>query len=193
MTINRKRGHVLGLALAAGTMALGGCAADDGDGLAVTCEGKCDGVGERIKSAYSDMKKVDRGDFATLGVNFVADELNGLIEVFDWEQIRFGDDVTVYALDDVAGDDLTVRSLERLLDGLTAMYGNNSLTTEVASVRRNHLASSGDNFYGEASFEVQPGVSFDWGFDAGLDQEAKVRVGFGRELRAVRFVKVALA
>ena len=53
-----------------------GCATEDvGEELAVTCDGKCDGIGS-LRSLIRDAKELDLGDLVAVGSKFAADGLN---------------------------------------------------------------------------------------------------------------------
>jgi hypothetical protein len=167
-----------------GALALG-CstsAASDGDSpdgpesLNVTCEGKCDGWGS-ITSLWRDAKKLDLGDLLGVGAGFASEALNDSLSLSDYAGIQLGAP-KAYATAEKAKDDLTLGNLDSLATGLAVAYGERELTTEVNQLRRDHLHASGDQVYGEFSFQTSAAFGHNWGLTAAGLGGASVALGF---------------
>ncbi len=160
------------------TIALAACADQpDGEDLGVTCEGKCDGIGN-LKSFIRDARELDLGDLVAVGSKLGAEQLSDGLSSTDFATIKI-DEPRFFALPSVAEPDLTLENIDTLVSGLAARYGERELSTEVNEVRRAHLMSSGDKVFVESAFRVGGNLNADWGHAVGGFDNAAVRVGFG--------------
>lgn len=145
--------------------------------LAVSCEGKCDGLSE-IRSLYRDVRGVDLGDLASLGGRIASDELEDALEVGGLG-LRV-DAPVAYGLSEDIEDRRTesLRDLDELVSGLAHRFGEQELTTQVNDVRRRHLQTSDDVVFVEAAFGLRGDLG--WGHDVGgLADDGWARVGLG--------------
>lgn len=177
-------------------IALVSCATEpEGEDIAVSCEGKCDGIGN-LKSFIRDAKELDLGDLVAVGSKFAADELTSALSVSDFASIRI-DEPRFFALPGVSEPDLTLENLDQLLTGLAARYGERELSTEVNAVRRAHLMASGDKVFVESAFRIGGNLNADWGNVVGGFDAANMHVGFGvggsLEARVIGAYKTELA
>lgn len=157
---------------------LASCAAEpEGEDVGVTCEGKCDGIGN-LKSFIRDAKELDLGDLVAVGSKLGADGLSDGLSSSDFATIKV-DEPRFFALPSVSEPDLTLENLDELVSGLAARYGERELSTEVNQVRRAHLMASGDKVFVESAFRIGGNVNADWGHAVGGLDTAAVRVGFG--------------
>jgi hypothetical protein len=187
-------------AIALVAAALGGCASSEHEELAVSCAGKCDGF-DSIKSLVADARKLDVGDLISIGASFATEELNDQLSLSDYARLQLGP-TSLYALPEVARDDLTLKNIDALVSGLAARFGESALTTEVNAIRADELRESGNRVYGESAFKIGGGLNHGWslgtfgfgdsetgaatlGFDAGGELEARVIAAFPREGAAV--------
>ena len=119
MTFLRK---IPALSLAAAvTAAASGCAppADEGEELAVTCEGKCDGLSS-VHSVLRDVSKVDTNDFMSLGAGELwkaaAKALNLSFNGVSFASVQI-QPPKAYALTSDAANDLTLGDISKLVSG----------------------------------------------------------------------------
>jgi hypothetical protein len=158
------------------SLLLAACATSEPEGeeLSVTCEGKCDGIGN-LKSFIRDAKELDLGDLVAVGSKLGADEISGALSG-DFASIKL-DEPRFFALPGVAEPDLTLENIDTLVSGLAARFGERELSTEVNAVRRAHLMAGSDKVFVESAFRL--GGNSDWGNNVGGFDNASVRIGFG--------------
>ncbi len=130
----------------------------------------------QLRDLYEDGKNLDLNDLLSVASGFATDELNDALSLSAFANIRVAP-TELYALGEVAQHDLTLHSLDALVSGLVSAYGETELTTEVNTVRRNHLLGSSDVVYGESAFSVSLGLH-DWGHSVGGFDEVTTRIGF---------------
>lgn len=168
-----------GALLAAASLTVAGCAADDGDTLAVSCEGKCDGLSS-VKSLLADWKKLDVGDLVSVGAGFATDALNDQLVAGDYNRMSLAP-TSLYGTTATANSDATIADLNALVAGLAARFGETSLSTEANRVRLATLQSQPDAVFAESAFRVAAGLGHNWnvatrGF--GSDATANAVLGF---------------
>ena len=180
------------LAVATAALALSACAAPSGgssaEELGVTCAGKCDGLGTKIKSLYREARSLSRDDLLIIGAGLATDEIN---DELVWGDVAAEiDEPEFYSVredlhhGEIVEDVLDCQvpytcDLDRLVTGIAARYGERELSTEVNRIRREHLRSSDDSAYVEASFELSGNFAKNWSFETGgLADDGFVAVGF---------------
>lgn len=184
------RHPLLAAALFATSLLTVGCTDGlDGDELAITCEGKCDGLSS-VKALVADAKKLDLQDLINIGAGYATDGLNDALSVGNYAALRL-QPTELYAPAAVASADLTLKNLDSLVSGLASKYGESALTTEINKVRSEYLATSGKRVYAESAFTIAANLGHNWvlptkgfgrdangvvtlGFDAGAALEARV-------------------
>ena len=192
------------LSAALGTSALfGSVACTDGladDELAITCEGKCDGLSS-VRSLVADAKKLDLNDLINVGASYATDALNDALGASSYGGITISP-TELYAPATVAAGDLTLKNLDALVSGLASRFGESALTTEVNKVRAEYLAQSGKRVYAESAFRLTAALGHNWGittkgfgaagtgaatlgFDVRGDLEARVISAHDRESSAL--------
>ena len=164
-----------------GCLASPGCSAATPDNaspdapayLSVSCEGKCDGWGS-IESLWQDAGTLDLGDLLAVGAGLATDELNQKLAACTYASIKLGE-TKLYSTADRAANDLTVGNLDKLTSGLAVVYGERELTTRVNRLRRDHLLTSQDAYYGEFAFRLGSDLGHSWNLPAaGFDASASV-------------------
>jgi hypothetical protein len=148
-----------------------------------------------LRDLYDEARDLDLNDLLAYSAGFATDELNDALEVSDFASIRLAE-TEVYALDQEAANDHTLKSIDTLVDGLASRFGERELTTRVNRVRQQHLAETNDVAYAESAFAIRGGLH-NWGyktkgFDAVDDEQGHVRLGFDAgvdlEARIIRTV-----
>lgn len=180
--------HAIGLAGATALLGVSGCA-DDG-------VGRDEAHAIELRDLYRDGKNLDLSDLLDVTAGFATEELNDALDVTPFVQIEL-EPTELYALSQVAQDDLTLKNLDGLVTGLAHRFGERELTTQVNLARRNHLQSSGDVVFAESAFEIGAGLhnwshgtegfgdaSVRLGFDANERVEARVIAAYDSELEA---------
>lgn len=173
-----------------------GCTGEAYDELAITCEGKCDGLSS-VRALVSDAKLLDLQDLINVGAGYATDALNNALDVSNYAQVRL-QPTELYAPAQVAGQDLTLKNLDQLVSGLAYRFGESALSTEVNTIRAEYLRSSGKRVYAESAFKIAAGLGHGWslptggfgrdagataslGFDVGGNLEARVITAHDRE------------
>ncbi len=163
------------------TLTATACITDEGDGeeLAITCEGKCDGLSS-VRALVADAKLLDLQDLINVGASYATDALNDALSAGNYASLRI-QPTELYARANVAGSDLTLKNLGTLVTGLATQFGESSLTTEVNKIRDEFLASSGKRVYAESAFRIAAGLTPTWSFGThgfGRDATTNIAVGF---------------
>lgn len=152
---------------------------EEGDELAITCEGKCDGLSS-VRALVADAKKLDLQDLINVGATYATDALNDALSVGNYASLRV-QPTELYARAQVAGNDLTLKNLDTLVSGLASQFGESSLTVEVNKIRDEYLAQSGKRVYAESAFRIGAGLNPTWSLATrgfGRDATGAVAVGF---------------
>jgi hypothetical protein len=163
------------------------CSTDQYDELAITCEGKCDGLSS-VRALVADAKKLDLNDLKSVAAGFATQGLNDALGASNFLQIQL-QPTELYAPSAVASQDLTLKDINALVSGLASKFGESALSTEINKVRADYLAQSGKRVYAESAFRIQSNLGASWSYGTsgfGADGNANVTVGFdaGAELEA---------
>lgn len=134
----------------------------------VVCEGpKCDGLSERFRDAFDDMRAIDLDDLKLLGAGLATDQLNGVLGDLPYSNISLTPTSLYGTREEVLGQ-TTVHDINTLRAGLTERFGEHAFATRVVEMRRQHAASTGA-IWAESHFAIGPDLGHSWGFDAGDD------------------------
>lgn len=165
---------VRGLALALVVPTLFSGCAEPTQSDSVSCTGKCDGF-DKLKSIVRDARDLDLDDLVLMGAPLATSELNNLLSVSDYGQLKVRE-TEVFDEDDI----------DRLATGLAARFGESDLSTEVNALRRRHLQNSRDEAYGDSAFVLRGQLRPNWGLDTGGFGDVSSSVGFdvGADLEA---------
>ncbi len=132
----------------------------------VTCEGpKCDGLSDRFRDAYDDMKSIDLDDMKLLSAGLASDQLNDALGSVPYATIQLTPTALYGTQEEVLGQTI-VHDIGELRSGLTERFGEDAFATRVVEMRRQHSAASG-NIWAESHFRIGPDLGHSWGFDAG--------------------------
>ncbi len=130
------------------------------------CEGpKCDGITDKFKDAFSDMRDVDLSDLTVLGAGLATEELNGQLKDVPYSQLELGSTALYGAQEEVFGETV-VHDLTSLRTGLTDRLGEEAFATQVVDTRA-RFAEQNDVVWGESYFKIGPDLGHNWGFDSG--------------------------
>ena len=141
----------------------------------VTCEGpKCDGLSDRFRDAYDDMRSVDLDDLKLLSAGLATDQLNDALGDVPYSNLQLTPTALYGTQTEVLGQ-TTVHDINALRTGLTDRFGEDAFATRVVEMRRQHAAVSGD-IWAESHFGIGPDLGHAWSFDAG--DSAVGSVGF---------------
>jgi hypothetical protein len=163
----------------AATLGAISCAGPDYDELGIECEGKCDGL-DSIKALVADAKKLDLHDLVNVGAAYATRELDDKLAAGSYASLQVVP-TELYAPASVAAGDLTLKSLDALVSGLAARYGEKALTTEVNEIRSEHLRTSGRRVYAESAFRIRADLGHQWNLATkgfGSDGKGAVTLGF---------------
>ena len=144
--------------------------------IPVSCAGKCDGW-QSLKSLWADAKKLDLGDLLSVGAGYATEGLNDALDASDFARIRLSPP-QLFALGDVAAQDLTLHSIDELVSGLAARFGDRELTTEVNRVRQSYLQRGEARVFAECAFTLAASLGHGWNLDTGDVGGLSVRLGF---------------
>jgi hypothetical protein len=194
MTLLRKL-PAISLALAVG--AASGCApaADDtGDELAVTCEGKCDGLSS-VHSLLADARKLDLNDLLAIGAGQLweqaAKQLNRSIGGVSFASVQL-QAPKAYGLSSDAANDLTLGDLSQLVSGLASQYGERELTTQVNRLRAAELGGRPGSVFAESAFTLDTGINGGWTLGTQGFDNTRATIGFdaskSNEMRLIQRV-----
>lgn len=149
-----------------------GCAPDDSQPATdanrtpPTCDGpKCDGITDRFRDAYSDMREVELDDLSVIGAGFASDQLNGRLSDVPYADIELGATAVYGAEEEIFGE-TTVHDLTSLRSGLTNRLGEDAFATKIVGLRANE-AEARDLVWAESHFRIGPNLGHNWSMDAG--------------------------
>ncbi len=181
------RSRALGLAI--GALLAASCADPPIDELAITCEGKCDGL-DSVRALVADARTLGLSDLLAIGGDFATVAFDDGLGGARYASIQ-RHPTELYAPAAIARGADGVHDLDALVTGLAARFGDTSLSTEVNRLRAEHLARTGQRVYAESAFAVLGGLDHGWrlptrgfgasaevpvtlGFDAGAELELRV-------------------
>jgi len=147
---------------------LSGCADDS--------IGQAEADATALKDLYRDGKNLDLSDLLNVSAGYATNGLNDVLDVTPFVDIEL-EQTELFALSNVAANDLTLNNIDTLVTNLAHGYGERELTTEVNRARREHLASSSDVVFAESAFEIGAGLH-NWGHSTDGFLDAVVRLGF---------------
>jgi hypothetical protein len=140
-----------------------------------------------LKAYWADAKRLDLGDLTRVAVGFATDALNDRIASSSFGA-RF-DPPQVFAAraepNKVLPGGYEIKSLDTVVSGLGARFGEKELGTQVNAIRLRHLQSGADKYYVESAFSARAGLGRDWSIAVdGFGTGASVTLGFdaGAEL-----------
>jgi hypothetical protein len=133
-----------------------------------------------LEAYWADAKKLDLSDLTRVAAGFATDQLNDQLAAGP-ASARF-DAPAVFAAhaepNKVLPDGTEIKSLDTVVSGLAARFGEHELGTEVNKVRLDHLSQGADKYYVESGFQLRGGLSHGWSFQApGLPNGAGVSLG----------------
>lgn len=166
---------VVGVLMLTGVSCSGDAAGPEFEDLDVAASGKLDGWSS-VRSLYRDMRNVDLGDLLSVSTGLATNELNDALST-DGLSAEL-EAPALYALSEEVEDDLTLNDIDELVSGLASRYGERELTTEVNTLRRDHLRNSDDEVFAEGAFRVEAGYDHAWNIPAGGLEDVAASLGF---------------
>lgn len=147
------------------------CGVDDApetvdESVPVMCSGpKCDGLSERFRDAYDDMREIDLSDLTVLGAGLADDALNDRLEDLPYTNLKLSD-TSLYGTQQTVLGQTIVHNLQDLRAGLTERFGETALASQVVGIRENQSNTS-DIIWAESHFQIGPALRPSWSIDAG--------------------------
>lgn len=138
------------------------------------CTGpKCDGVSDRFRDLYDDMKDVSTDDLKIVGAALASGELNDALGDVSYTDIAISETALYGNEEEVLGQTI-VRDINEISAGLTSRLGEEAFATKITNLRKNEIASK-NVVYAESHFRIGPELNPDWSFSHG---DALGTVGF---------------
>jgi hypothetical protein len=152
--------------------ALAGCLTDEtpeetpAQAEPVVCSGpKCDGLSDKFRDAFDDMKNVDLGDLTVLGAGLADDALNDQLQDIPYSNIQLSN-TALYGTGRTLLGQTVIHELSELRAGLTERFGESALASHVVGLRQAQSAER-DVLWAESHFQIGPALRPNWGIDAG--------------------------
>ena len=146
----------------------------DEENIVDACTGsKCDGVSDKFKDFFDDMKKVSTDDLKIVGAGLASEELNNALEGLPYSSISLSPTSLYGKKEEVLGQ-VIIHDINLISAGLTTRLGENSFSSKITNLRRDEIQRK-DIVYAESHFKIGPEVAPKWSFSHG---DALGSVGF---------------
>ena len=136
--------------------------------------GKADGIQFNIKDYFKHTRVLPLDDLSNRVATLGTDKVNDALGAVPFVDIALGD-TQVFGLEGGSEDGVQYASIDGLVDGLTARFGEKAFVTQINAMRTRHLAASGDRFYAESDFNLDLPGDFAFSTDVG---DFDVALGF---------------
>lgn len=147
----------------------------------------------QLEAYWADARALDLGDLTRVGVGFATEKLNAQLA-----SAATGLSFEAPAVFGLTAEEnrilpkgAKIKSLDAVVTGLGAQFGEHELGTQVNAVRPAHSKTGSDAYFVESAFHAKAGISHGWSFDASGFAGAGVSLGFSADTDLTARVIVA--